>query len=79
MSTFIDLMSTFTVSLVKKCYDLNFMLDFIEGVIRPSVEYRLHIKRGTHVRGTHAKRRINNQSLITGFSVTIPSAGDEPS
>ncbi|TRU60930.1 MAG: hypothetical protein EWV90_13685, partial [Microcystis aeruginosa Ma_QC_Ch_20071001_M135] len=30
-----------------------------------SVEYGLHIKRGTH-----AKRRINNQFLITGFSIT---------
>ena len=30
-----------------------------------SVEYGLHIRRGTH-----AKRRINNQFLITGFSIT---------
>ena len=35
-----------------------------------SVEYRLLIKRGTHARGTDAKRRINNQFLITGFSIT---------
>jgi len=34
-----------------------------------SVEYRLHIRRGTHARGTHAKGGINNQSLITGFSI----------
>ncbi len=31
-----------------------------------SVEYGLHIKRGTP-----AKRRINNQFLITGFSITV--------
>jgi hypothetical protein len=30
-----------------------------------SVEYGLHIKRGTN-----AKRRSNNQFLITGFSIT---------
>ncbi|BAG04822.1 MAG: hypothetical protein DWQ53_01820 [Microcystis flos-aquae DF17] len=34
-----------------------------------SVEYRLHIRRGTHARGTHAKGRINNQFLITRFSI----------
>ncbi|AVQ71463.1 hypothetical protein B5D77_09225 [Microcystis sp. MC19] len=35
-----------------------------------SVEYRLHIRTGTHARGNHAKRRINNQFLITRFSTT---------
>ncbi|TRU44195.1 MAG: hypothetical protein EWV49_21065 [Microcystis aeruginosa Ma_QC_Ch_20071001_S25] len=34
-----------------------------------SVEYRLHIRRGTHARGTHAKGSINNQFLITRFSI----------
>jgi hypothetical protein len=27
------------------------------------------MRRGTHARGTHAKGRINNQFLITGFSI----------
>jgi hypothetical protein len=31
-----------------------------------SVEYRLVMRRGTHAKG-----RINNQFLITGFSITI--------
>ncbi|TRV27804.1 MAG: hypothetical protein EWV40_00515 [Microcystis flos-aquae Mf_WU_F_19750830_S460] len=31
-----------------------------------SVEYRLLMRRGTH-----AKRRINNQFLITGFGITV--------
>jgi len=35
-----------------------------------SVEYRLHIRRGTHARDTHAKGRINNQFLITGFGIS---------
>ncbi|TRT64850.1 MAG: hypothetical protein EWV67_09195 [Microcystis sp. M_QC_C_20170808_M2Col] len=30
-----------------------------------SVEYRLHIRTGTHAKG-----RINNQFLITGFTMT---------
>jgi hypothetical protein len=34
-----------------------------------SVEYMLHIRIGTHARGTHAKGRINNQFLITRFSM----------
>ncbi|MCZ8227551.1 MAG: hypothetical protein O9249_00315 [Burkholderiaceae bacterium] len=39
-----------------------------------SVEHRLVMRRGTHARGTHArgthaKGRINNQFLITGFSM----------
>jgi len=34
-----------------------------------SVEYRLHIRIGTHARGTHAKGGIDNQSLITGFGI----------
>jgi hypothetical protein len=39
-----------------------------------SVEYRLHIKTGTHARGTNAKGRINNQFLITGFSIPLKDA-----
>jgi hypothetical protein len=36
-----------------------------------SVEYRLVMRRGTHARGTHAKGKINNQFLITGFSIIL--------
>ncbi|TRU53379.1 MAG: hypothetical protein EWV91_01920 [Microcystis aeruginosa Ma_QC_Ca_00000000_S207] len=35
-----------------------------------SVEYRLVMRRGTHARGTHAKGKINNQFLITRFSIS---------
>jgi hypothetical protein len=34
-----------------------------------SLEYRLHIKTGTHAQG-----RINNQFLITGFSIPLKDA-----
>jgi hypothetical protein len=36
-----------------------------------SVEYRLLMKTGKRHSCTHAKGGINNQSLITGFSITI--------
>jgi hypothetical protein len=34
------------------------------------IQQTLLIRTGTHARGTHAKGGINNQFLITGFSIT---------
>jgi hypothetical protein len=36
-----------------------------------SVEYRLLIKEGQKATGTHAKGGINNQFLITRFSIIL--------
>ena len=43
----------------------------VAGNYTKSVGYRLHIRTGTHARGTHAKEGIDNQSLITGFSIIV--------
>ncbi|MEY3555277.1 MAG: hypothetical protein RLZZ580_1331 [Cyanobacteriota bacterium] len=36
------------------------------------------MRRGTHARGTHAKGKINNQFLITRFSITLTLWKDSP-
>jgi hypothetical protein len=46
---------------------LGFMLQ--PNLRSKSVEYRLLMKTGTHALMQKAKVEINNQSLITGFSV----------
>ena len=42
----------------------------VNSINTKSVEYRLLMRIGTHARGTHAKGGIDNQSLITGFSIS---------